>query len=487
MKVKKFKIKRYLIVSAIFALLLLFLLLFIGCNKQKSDGNDKTPSAGIVRKPNIIFILVDTLRVDYVGAYGAKHKTPVFDMLARQGAIFEKAYAPSSWTVPSVASMFTGMYPQSHGLTNGISVVVKVLKQQRIPKEFTTLAESLKGAGYTTFCATANAHLDTKYGYDRGFDHFKMFKFREGHTIEETVESWKPLLENAAKTTGYFLFLHWVDPHHPYEPREPYISRINPDYLNKVGRVLEDTGPLNLSKQGYFKEFPETLDVLKDIYTSEVLWTDASVGRVLKTLPDVGRSMLIFTSDHGEAFGEHKSFFHGFDLFQETVQVPLLMVYPDRVGAGAKISTPVSLVDLPASILGFAGIKPPGKYEGIDLKPVIEGKEIAKRRLWSHLDKNQQYVWHGVWDDSLKYLENFPFDQTTDKGKTKGVPYLYDLSKDPGEKNNLAKTMKDHKARLAGLLNKEMDRAPIVKPVTVDTEIDNEYKEKFKQFGYLGQ
>ena len=479
--------------NLIFIVLLIFsaTILFCSCNKGNDTPAPTTPVA--VKKPNIIVIIVDTLRTDYVGAYGAKHLTPVFDMLATQGALFEKAYAPSSWTVPSMASIFTGMYPQSHGLTNGITVVVKVFKQQQIPEKYVTLAESLKETGYKTFCVTANAHIDEKYGYNRGFDHFKMFKFREGQTIEETIEKWKPMLDEASATTGYFLLMHWVDPHHPYEPREPFISNINPDYLKDAGRVLEDTGPANLSNQGYFKEFPKALDVLKDIYNSEVLWADASVGRVLNILPDVGQSLLIYTSDHGEAFGEHETFLHGYDLYQETIHIPLLMVYPDRTGAGTKIDTPVSLVDIPASILGFAKAKPPKEYEGIDLFDLVSGKTIAQRYIWSHLDKNKEYRWFSVFDGDLKYMEHHPPAKEISSLKTPMskdslpfVSYIFDLSKDYGEKNSLTYTRPKDKFRYGKLLGKQMNRPPLVKPKTIKTEVDEEFMDKFKQFGYLG-
>lgn len=471
------------------AVILVACMAWFSVSCSKPDDSENTTEAPVVKtavKPNVIFILVDTLRADFVGAYGAKHPTPVFDMLAKKGVTFNKAIAPSSWTVPSIASIFTGMYPQKHGLTDGVAIHVQVFKQQGMPDEYETLAESFKKAGYTTFCATANSHLASKYGYDAGFDHFKMFKFQTGDAIEQTVKEWKPLLENASKETGYFLFLHWVDPHHPYEPQEPYLSNINPNYLKDAGKVLSDTGPPVLYEQGYFKEYPKALGVMKDIYNSEVLWTDASVGRVLADLPGVGDSMVVLTSDHGEAFAEHASMLHGYDLFQETVHVPLVIIWPDKKGAGTKVDTPVSLVDLPPTLLRFVNVKPPDEYEGIDLTPLVEGKQPPPRLIWSHLDKNGDYRWYTVFEDNLKFKLNIPITKTK-KQKKAGKPrrYLFDLANDPYERKNLTKTKSQDALRLDALLKNEMKKPPLVEPETIKTDVEQGLADTFRSHGYL--
>ena len=475
--------------AKILLILLLCTLIAAGCSR-KENPSESTPEKQADPKPNVIIILVDTLRQDYVGAYGANNPTPVFDMLASQGAMFTRAYASSSWTVPSIASIFTGLYPQRHGLHEGMAIHVKVFQQQKMPDQYQTLAELFKGAGYTTFCVTTNAHIAKQYGYDQGFDHFQMFTFQDGEVLESKVEQWKGLLDKAAKTTGYFLFLHWLDPHHPYVPRDPYMAQIRPDYLDKIGRTLDDIGPEKLRLMGYFRDYPEQFEVLKDVYNSEVLWTDASVGRMLKILPDLGKSMVVFTSDHGEAFNEHDSMLHGYDLYQETVHVPLILIYPDKRGEGRIIDTPVSLVDLPPTLLAFAGIKPPEEYQGIDLTALINGGTIPERPLFFHLDKNKEYRWKGVIDEGMKYLQRYPSNEEIAKATLEGKKaptrsFLFDLDSDSGEKRNLSGKRSTEASRLKSILEEEMGKPVLVEPEKVEDKVQDDLKELFRSHGYL--
>ena len=436
---------------------------FLACNsnKNRESDTDTAQQAEKPARPNVIVLLVDTLRADFVGAYGAKHPTPVMDMLAGQGVTFEKAYATSSWTVPSVATLFTGMYPQKHGLTEGIAAAAQVFNQQAMPEGYVTLAESFKADGYTTFCLTNNSHISETYGYNAGFDFFQMNPFSNGDVLESSLKDWSNALADASAKTGYFLFLHWVDPHHPYEAREPYITNIRPNYMEQLGRTLDDAGPAGLMRMGYFKEHPEKMEVMKDLYNSEVLWTDDSLGRVIKTLPHVGQSLVVFTSDHGEAFSEHDSMVHGVDLYQETVHVPLIMVFPDNRKAGTRIAQPVSLVDLPRTLLSFAKIKPPKDYEGVDLLPLISSGKLAKRYLYAHLDKAQVHRWKVVYDKNLKLAIQYATDGQLAKAETNGSEppertFLFDLDKDPGETKNLLKDEPKKVKELLALLDKQV-------------------------------
>ena len=462
--------------------MILLAVVVFGCNRN--GGNHGQPD-----HPNIIVLLVDTLRADFVGAYGGQYPTPVMDLLANQGVLFEKTYAPSSWTVPSVASVFLGMYPQRHGLNEGIALKGKVSLQQTMPAEYVTIAETLKAAGYTTFCATSNAHIAENYGYNAGFDHFQMFPFSNGDMLEEQVRQWKSDLEKASKTTGYFLFLHWVDPHHPYDPRDPYISQIAPDYMTNIGKLLQEN-PDRLLTMGYFRDFPDKLDLLKKLYASEIAWTDASLGRTLKMLPGLADSLLVFTSDHGEAFAEHQSMLHGIDLYQETVHVPLVIRLPGNQGAGTRITTPVTLVDLAPTLTAFAKAKPNPEHQGLNLLPLIAGEKTPKRELFAHLDKLSTFRWDAVFDRDLKFLEHKPtrleLARANKEGKTLTPKlFLYDLSADPGEEKNLVEKESENLTRLRAMLDEEMAKPPLQKPVTEGFTITDEEIEKFKGMSYL--
>jgi arylsulfatase A-like enzyme len=465
--------------------LLLLTIFAIGCDKTETK-SESAHRAG----PNVIVLLVDTLRADYVGTYGGKAETPVIDWLAGQGAQFNKAYAPSSWTVPSVASIFTGMYPQTHGLVEGINLAGQVSKQQRLPDQYTTLAESFRRAGYTTFCITTNSHLSRQHGYNAGFDHFQMFRFSDGTSVEETVETWKDQLQKADDTTGYFLFLHWVDPHHPYDPREPYISKLDPDYLTKLGPLLTES-PDILYVKGHFDKFPEHLSLLRDLYASEVSWTDASVGRTLKLLPSVGNSTIVMLSDHGEAFAEHKSMVHGIDLYQETVHVPLILIRPDKLGAGTKVDTPVSLIDVMPTLLSQIGATVPKECEGVDLTPLLKGETIPARPLFSHLDKMKVFRWQAMFDQDLKLLSHLPSQAQAVKALKDGKNLvakrrLFDLAKNPGETTDLVEKRPNDAKRLAEILGKTMAVTPKTMPQSVSGKMSPEEIEKLKSLGYIG-
>ena len=480
--------------------------LFSSCNPGKQNQN---------ARPNVIFLLVDTLRADAVSAYGGKHPTPNIDGLARTGIMFTRAYAPSSWTVPSCASMVLGMYPQKHGLTEGMVFSRKIVEQLRLPEQYETLAESFQKAGYTTFGITTNAHMDEQYGFGDGFDHYKSIWFQAAPVLERKLKKWKFKLRRASKKTGYFLFVHWIDPHFPYSPKKPFIDTLQPGYLKntprthdvftkseltkmgyrkglaETGRLLEDVGPELLHAKGYFKKHPEALKELENLYASEVMFTDRSVGRVLKMLPGVDNSLIVFVSDHGEAFNEHNSMIHGSDLYQETVHVPLIMVYPENQGAGRKVQRPVSLVDIAPTLLSFAGITPPQEYQGRDLSPILKGEKLPSRLLWAQLDKADAFIWHAAFYRGMKLIAHLPseVDRVIAKSKKKEAPTkqyaLYNLLTDPGETKDLSTELSEPFAKLKAELDTEMSKPPLIKPETKKSEMSEKLKETMRDVGYL--
>lgn len=483
------------VIRSMFFLIVFFALILAGPSCSKKPETSDSSQIPAVSKPkgepktNMIVILVDTMREDYLSLYDSKYQTPVMDFIASQGVTFSRAYSPSSWTVPSIASLFTGMYPEKHGLIDGIALSGQVSQQQQMPQSYVTLAEQFKNAGYTTFAVTTNSHLDKIYHYNSGFDFYKMFRFSDGDILEEQVRQWKPEFKKAADETGYFVYLHWVDPHHNYNPREPFISRIRPDYLKHVGSMLENT-PEELYLKGYFKDYPDRMGVLKDLYASEICWTDESIGRVLKMLPDISNTMIVVMSDHGEAFAEHKSMLHGIDLYQETVHVPLIFKFPDNRYAGTFVNQPVSLVDVAPTLCAFAGIAPWDEYQGTDITNLMSGKTIPDRLLYSHLDKLNIFDWKAVFDKNLKLAVKFPSKMDRIQAKEKGITleekyFLYDLDVDPHEKTNLAESRSEDVARLYALLLKEMNTPPLASVKTVGQTISKQEIEKLKGLSYL--
>ena len=469
----------------------------------------KVPPAG---RPNVVVVMVDTLRFDAVKAFGGKHETPIFDGLVNAGVRFDQAYSPASWTVPAVASLLLGMYPQTHGLYKGAVVGRDVVNQQRIPESYDTLAEVFQQGGYETFGVSTNSHISKPYGYSDGFDHFAGSNFLDGRFIELRVRQWMSKLAEAAKGDGYFLYLHWTDPHFPYFPRKPFINKLRPNYLKEAprteedfspgaiahlgfpddkpvfGRTLEDVSPDQLQIKRYFEQFPSRLPMLHDLYTADVQWCSRSVGKTLLMLPEPANTIIVFVADHGEAFHEHNSMAHGIDLYQETVHVPLSIVLPNGLGAGTRIDEPVSLIDIAPTLASLVKITPSKQYEGRDLSPMMRGEAGEKRQLYSHLEKGTGH-WRAIFESPYKLMIKYPTKGEIHRAEKAGNEaelkvFLFDLENDPGETNNLVLEKPEIAVRLAAKLEKEMSRKPIAEAETVGSG-DKELKEKMRSVGYL--
>jgi arylsulfatase A-like enzyme len=181
------------------------------------------PPAQLKDKPDIILITVDTLRADHTQAYGYDRPTsPWLSRLAREGVLFERAFGGSSWTVPSMATIFTGLYPFQHGVDRGLVQRGEVTRQPALGTEHETLAEQLKAAGYTTYGVATNSHLTQRLGFAQGFDHFSHQGYGTGAEIHEVVSGWVTELQDSGPN---FLWLHFFDPHDKYLPRRPATTR----------------------------------------------------------------------------------------------------------------------------------------------------------------------------------------------------------------------------------------------------------------------
>jgi len=257
---------------------------------------------------NIVLITIDALRADHLSCYGYDRNTsPNIDKIAQKGIIFKNAIAPSSYTVPSMASLFTSLYPTNHGVLYGrLSDIYpddfrKFEKNINhvIPDKFTTLAEILKIHGYTTFGISSNLLLDKQTGFAKGFDYFEHPHSAPASYINKIVLS---LEDEIRKSDKFFLWVHYLDPHFPYLPRDPWIER----YTSK-----ELTQKLKLSEKKY-NEFLKLIPTLKKnhqalsnliaLYDSEINFVDFHVGELIQKLDLDKGTLIIITSDHGEDF-----------------------------------------------------------------------------------------------------------------------------------------------------------------------------------------
>ncbi len=327
--------------------------------------------------PNIVLVLIDTLRADRVGWYQNDRKlTPFLDSLAEHGDVFWQAYAQSSWTSPSVASLLTSRYPSQHAVVR-IGAVLG-------PTEI-RLPALLRAHGYATGGFSANPLIGARWGYAEGFDHFvdapdedtirEPNAKQRAERINSAALSWlDSLKDRPGGARPVFLYLHYMEPHAPYLPPRESLEAVldrSPD-PDRARKSLGDM--LFVSRQRFQQPDPEALELIKDLYDAEVLGLDARLRTLFADLQGRGvlaNAIVVVTADHGEEFKEHGHMGHGYTLYNEVIHVPLMLAIPGQ-HQRVDLQGPVSLIDLAPTLLDFAGVTPPASFEGHSLRPLLE-------------------------------------------------------------------------------------------------------------------
>ncbi len=325
-------------------------------------------------RPDIVLVVVDTLRADGLGISGAPHPaSPHLDALAQTMDRYTKAFAASSWTLPSLASVLSGRWPSAHGA--GFRNRLLAVAAKRSSNEFKSrtfapispdiplLAEQLAAAGYCTEAYVTNYFFGASFGFQRGFERFTQYN---GNSIEG-AENLVSLLEGRDPCTGpRFTVLHLFEPHMPLRYRSDAPAGWSPEVPDRelsLEEAEDGRTALVLRKVGPFRD--GRVDVLRGFYDTETHHADRILGQLLPELAPPGTG-LVFLSDHGEHFGEHGRWNHGTSMYDELIRVPLWVRAPDRTGPGAVHSAPVSLVDVAPTVLGWAGVEAPA-LDGIPL------------------------------------------------------------------------------------------------------------------------
>jgi arylsulfatase A-like enzyme len=432
--------------------------------------------AVISRPARVIVICVDTLRPDHLSAYGYRRATtPVLDALvAEEGILFENAYAPSSWTLPSVASLFTSMDPPQHGVED---------RGRRLGRSVPTLAGAFSGAGWLTAAQVTHIYVSSLFGLDSGFLEFREhsidWNFGEGLQLraDDLNRFVLPWLAHHSRDR-FFLYLHYFDPHWDYAAPPPFGSRFtDPAY----------SGPANGSWR-YLREYlprdrlmpPAELAQVVAHYDGEIAWTDFQLGVVFDALKSWNLwddTLLVVTSDHGEEFQEHGSVHHIRTLYEEVLRVPLILKLPGGRPAGVRSTVPerVRLIDLAPTLGELAGVPVPEGFRGESLVPLLRD-EGPDRPVFAHtvrhssdtmclIEGREKLIW--VYTQGAESIE------------------LYDLAADPGETRSLAETAPDRaaelRARAAGWFERVSalrgdDAAPVV--------LTDRQEEHLKALGY---
>lgn len=433
--------------------------------------------------PNVVLVVIDTLRADHLGSYGhTRAQTPRLDEFAARGTRFRMARATSSWTLPSTASILNGRYPAEHGAER----MTLTLNEKQL-----MMAEMLTAAGYDTAGFSANAAVVTPAsGFAQGFARFDVLERRGDQSGPDPVwpsSGQKPAAPDAtadvvtdaalgwvssrgAASRPYFLYVHYFDPHASYSPPRAYAERfgVRPD------------DPLRGPEQALVMlkktlSAPE-LATLRALYDAEIAFLDREVGRLLDGL-GFGRTrdtVFVITADHGEEFGEHGHMQHTKTLYEEVLHVPLLIGGGDLLG-GQVVDVPVSLVSIFPTIAELARVVPPSGLPGHSLLPLLRGAALAPETVFADLPSGAVHR-AAVVDGSWKLVLDHHF-----------APVLYDLATDAGETTPQNQSQSARAAELQkaiGEHNKSCYRARAAAP-PVPTSIDPERRERLRQLGYV--
>lgn len=403
-------------------------------------------------RPNLILLTIDTCRADRLSCYGYdRETTPNLDRLASEGVLFENTRTCVPITLPSHVSILTGLYPTFHGVhENGFYTAADSLL---------TLAEILKGEGYATAAFVGAFPLDSRFNLDQGFDHYgDAFGEREGRSVpgvggvsiffverpaNEVNEEFFHWLKERGREP-FFVWIHYFDPHQPFEPRPPY--------------------------DAMYAGSP---------YSAEIAFVDECVGRLRGRLEQTGhmeRTIFAVTSDHGEALGQHGEISHALLLFDSTLRVPWIMRCPQDMRIAGRFSHPVRTVDILPTLLELLGFEIPGMLHGTSMAGLFRGEDGGVR---DHYYETFFGKLHFGWSVLLGYQS----------GPWKYVhgpkPELYQTALDPAEMSNVIEVYPDTAAQLTEKLFSLVSEAP-EEGHSMFTDTDQETQARLEALGYVG-
>lgn len=389
--------------------------------------------------PNVILLTLDTTRADHLGCYGFRAaETPVLDRLAGEGARFESAFSAVPNTLPSHATILTGLYPFHTGVRDNLLY--------RLPKAAVTLAEILQGRGYRTMAFVSAAVLDRTFGLDQGFSLYDdriggaagpaiYYDERNAGAVNQALLARLPEV-----TTPYFLWMHYYDPHEPYAAPAPYGG-----------------------------------DKTRSPYDAELSYMDHEIGWMLDQLASrklLENTLIVVVGDHGESLGDHGERTHGVFLYDSVLRVPLILWYPKNIPAGAVVRGMARTVDVLPTILDFAGAGPAAGVDGISLRKAVESglSEISFLYEETYLPENQL-----GWSPLFGYRTpqwHFVLAPRSE---------LYDLQTDPLENHNVI----EKSQKIARDMESKLRQFPLRPAKSEPIDVPDELKEQIASLGYV--
>ena len=365
--------------------LVLFVLLMGACGKAE-DQQDL---------PNVILIIIDTLNADHLGCYGYHRDTsPVIDSLASRGTMWARMQAQAPWTLPAVVSIYTGLTVRTHGCNHRDGMYLG------LNPELPTIATMLSNIGYNTAGFVNIVYLGPQHGMEKGFQYFLIDTLGHGRAAA-TVDQFITWLDCGEFSEPFFVVFHLFDPHSPYDPPEGYATTytrygtmgITDWKWNEDGTVL-----------------PNQADHLRNLYDGEIRWVDSQLSRMFGAIRQrhlAENTLIVFTADHGEEFLEHGHWGHAYNLYQQSLHVPLIISGPG-IPVNVVDSTVVGQFDILPTVLSYVGEAVPLRIEGVDILTgsIAEGRDIPSSGVLhdsiqvSILNESNKVIWSPVNDYS---------------------------------------------------------------------------------------
>lgn len=426
------------------------------------------------RSPTIVLITLDTTRADHLSCYGyACPTSPCIDRFAAEALIYENAISPATWTLPAHASLFTGKFVSSHGVELSCDGPLDLVVQsprfgqvgrwraQGLAENEMTLAALLAQAGYSTSAVVAGPWMKSAFGMNRGFERYDDddIATENGRPAEKVTDRALEIMA-APSRRPKFLFLNYFDAHHPCEAPPEFQRQIDEhDAGLEPPRTAYDAARDRMVRQ----------------YDAEILHMDFHVGRLFEGLRKLGQfddALIIVTGDHGELLGEHNCFGHPGLVYQEAIQVPLIVKAPGPRRSTGRVADWVQLHDVFPLILQSADIEAPPGIQG-DVPPDIRHPILVESRTPSEFNAETGGDWFAVIEDGWKYAWS-----------TGGTHQLFNLTEDPRELHDVFTHYPEHARTMADTLHDYLAALPLPgeqSPVTIERGMEA----RLKSLGYL--
>jgi arylsulfatase A-like enzyme len=422
------------------------------------------------RHPDVVLVLVDTLRPDRLGAYGYGRPTsPNLDALARDAVVFHHAVSPATWTKPAIASLFTALYPAEHGIVRQLRRQHRRLVAQALPAAAPTLAERFRAGGYRTVGVVHQPNLSPTMGFDRGFE---TYAHRQQADDFALVRDLLGELDRLGTGRPVFAYLHLLDVHWPYVERLPGLAEDAFGPIDPDDELSRQRAAVHVARKRGFRGID--LATLGATYDHGVAWTDAAIGKLIEGLRARERwrdTVFVVASDHGEALLEHGRLEHSYHApYDEIVRIPLFVRAPGRAVPGARDSL-VSLLDLGPTLVELAGLPPWTGVSGRSFLPLLAGAEDPGRVALIESEQGR----------ALRSRAAKLIVDRRDRLE------FYDLAADPAEQRNLARPacVGPCRAQLARLRQVEASLRPPLSREGAAVDYTPEQIEELRNLGYL--